>query len=176
MSVFFPLARSRVVGTVVHLAVGYLVSRGLVGMPATDARLDRFGRRLGLLHVPAVLAAALTVLAAVRVLPEEQRESRTLYVSAALGVPLGALCYGYAVGSQVVGIEGVVMPVVAVATGTVVGLGVDRLMEEGDSGPTAAPYLRRDGGATATEYLGVIVPAAAVVAVLVAAGVAGGIT
>lgn len=49
-------------------------------------------------------------------------------------------------------------------------------MEEGDSGPTAAPYLRRDGGATATEYLGVIVPAAAVVAVLVAAGVAGGIT
>ncbi|THA65278.1 hypothetical protein E6P78_18495 [Streptomyces sp. A0958] len=136
---FFPLVRSWVAGTVVHLAVGYLVSRGLVGVLATDARLDDFAWRLGLLHVPAVLMTVLTVLAAARVLPEERRESRTLYVSAALGVPLVALCYGYATAWQVAGVEGAVMPVVAVATGAVVGLGVDRLMEEVDPGPTAAP-------------------------------------
>lgn len=130
--VFAPLALSWAAGAVVRLAVGYLVAHGLVRLLGTDARLDDFAWRLGLLHVPALLATALTVLAAVRVLPEERRGSRALYLSAALGVPLVALCYGYATAWQVAGIEGAVMPVVAAATGAAVGLGVDRLMEEGE--------------------------------------------
>ncbi|WLQ35981.1 hypothetical protein P8A18_22260 [Streptomyces castrisilvae] len=130
--VFLPLALSWAAGAVVRLAVGYLVAHGLVRLLGTEARLDDFAWRLGLLHVPAVLATALTVLAAVRVLPEERRGSRALYLSAALAVPLVALCYGYATAWQVAGIEGAVMPVVAAATGAAVGLGVDRLLEEGE--------------------------------------------
>ncbi|MEU3221582.1 hypothetical protein ABZ695_00305 [Streptomyces sp. NPDC006976] len=129
---FLPLALSWAAGAVVRLSVGYLVAHGLVRLLGTEARLDHFAWRLGLLHVPAVLTTALTVLAAVRVLPEERRGSRALYLSAALAVPLVALCYGYATAWQVAGIEGAVMPVVAAATGAAVGLGVDRLMEEGE--------------------------------------------
>lgn len=130
--VFLPLALSWAAGAVVRLTVGYLVAHGLVRLLGTEARLDHFAWRLGLLHVPAVLTTALTVLAAVRVLPEERRGSRALYLSAALAVPLVALCYGYATAWQVAGIEGAVMPVVAAATGAAVGLGVDRLMEDGE--------------------------------------------
>lgn len=169
---FFPLARSWAVGVVVYLIAGYLVSRGLVQMLATEERLDAFAWRLGLLHVPAVLTTVLTVLAAVRVLPDEQRESRPVYLAAALGVPLGALCYGYAMSWQVAEIEGFVMPVVALATGSAVGLAVDRLMEDGDAeSAPSSPYSWRDGGATATEYLGVIILATAVVGALITTGV-----
>ncbi|WP_406454238.1 hypothetical protein OG782_24165 [Streptomyces sp. NBC_00876] len=174
--VFFPLTRSWAVGIVVYLIAGYLVSRGLVEMLATEERLDVFTWRLGLLHVPAVVTTVLTVLSAARVLPEEQRESRPLYLSAALGVPLGALCYGYAMSWQVSNAEGVVMPLVALATGAAVGLAVDRLMEDSDTEASpATPYSWRDGGATVTEYLGVIILTAAIVAALITTGAGGSI-
>ncbi|MET7340392.1 hypothetical protein [Streptomyces sp. NPDC005547] len=175
-SAFFPLARSWAAGTVVYLAAGYLVSRGLVALLATGDRLDSFAWRLGLLHVPAVLTTVLTVLAAVRVLPEERRVSPPSYLLAGLGVPLGGLCYGYAMAREAVGAEGVLMPLAAAATGTVVGLGLDRLMEDGEPEPMAAPYSWRDAGASATEYLGAIVLATAIVLALITTGVAGGIS
>lgn len=107
--------------------------------------------------MPAVITTALTVLAAARVLPGERRSSRLLYPLASLAVPLVALGYGYAVPWAVTGVEGVLMPVATLVTGSAVGLAVDRLMED-DGTQSAAPgsYNRRDGGATATDYLGVI--------------------
>ncbi|MCX4770161.1 hypothetical protein OG322_12255 [Streptomyces sp. NBC_01260] len=153
----FPLARSWAVGALVHLIAGYLISRGLVERLDTDGRLDVFTWRLALLYVPAVITTALTVLAAARVLPGERRSSRLLYPLASLAVPLVALGYGYAVPWAVTGVEGVLMPVVTLVTGSAVGLAVDRLMED-DGTQSAAPgsYNWRDGGATATDYLGVI--------------------
>ncbi|MEU1473193.1 hypothetical protein ABZ434_33890 [Streptomyces sp. NPDC005761] len=168
------LARCWAVGAVVHVIAAYVASRGLVDMLATDERLDVFTWRLGLQHVPAVLTTVLTVLAAVRVLPAEQRTSRPLHLSAALGVPLAALGYGYAVLWQNSDMEAVLMPVVTLVTGAAVGLSVDRLMDDGDNGsPQAAPYYWRDGGATATDYIGGILVATGMVAALATAGAGG---
>lgn len=168
------LGRCWAVGAVVHVIAGYVISRGLVDPLATGERLDVFTWRLGLQHVPAVLTAVVTVLAAARVLPAERRTSRPLYLSAALGVPLAALGYGYAVLWQLSGMEGVLMPVVTLATGAAVGLAVDRLVDDGDTAsPQATPYYWRDGGATATDYVGGILVATGVIAALATAGVVG---
>ncbi|MET7649213.1 hypothetical protein ABZS83_37465 [Streptomyces sp. NPDC005426] len=167
-------ARCWAVGAVVHVIAGYTMSRGLVDLLATDERLDVFVWRLGLWHVPAVLTTVVTVLAAARVLPGEQRTSRPLYLAAALGVPLAALGYGYAVLWQVTDMEGALMPVVTLATGAAVGLTLDRLIDDSDTqSPRAAPYSWRDGGATATGYVGGILVAAGMVAALATVGAGG---
>lgn len=169
------LARCWAVGAVVHVIAGYVISRGLVDLLATDERLDVFTWRLALQHVPAVLTTVLSVLAAARVLPAEHGTSRSLYLSAVLGVPLAALGYGYAVLWQLSDMEAVLLPVVTLVTGAAVGLAVDRLMEDGDAGAAsqAAPYYWRDGGATDTGYVGGILVAAGMVAALATAGVVG---
>ncbi|THA73060.1 hypothetical protein E6R60_25735 [Streptomyces sp. A0642] len=168
------LARCWAVGAVVHAIAAYVVSRGLVDLLATDERLDVFTWRLALHHGPAVLTTVLTVLAAARLLPAEQRGSRPLYLTAALGVPLAALGYGYAVLWRLPDVEAVLMPVVTLATGAAVGLAVDRLVEDGDAeAPRAAPYYWRDGGSTATGYVGGILVATGMLAALATAGVVG---
>lgn len=177
---FFPLTRSWAAGALVYIATGFLTTRALVETLATDERLETFGWRLALLHLPGVLITVLTVLAAARALPDEQRCSRVLYLSGALAVPVAGLAYGYAVSWEVVGTEGVLMPVVAMVTGASVGLALDRLIEERgtESGspspyPNSRTYNWRDGGATATEYLGVIVLVVAMIGALAMAGVGG---
>lgn len=151
------LARSWAVGALVHLIAGYLIARGLVDQLDTDGRLDVFTWRLALVYVPAVIITALAVLAAARVLPDEQRSSRLLYPLASLAVPLAALGYGYTVPWEAVGVEGVLLPVVTLVTGSAVGLAVDRLMEdEGTQSAVSGSYSWRDDGAAAMGYLGII--------------------
>ncbi|MFD0023918.1 hypothetical protein [Streptomyces sp. NPDC058382] len=172
----FPLVRSWAVGALVHLVAGYLLTRGLVELLATDERLDVFTWRLALVHVPAIITTVVAVLAAARVLPDEQRSSRPLYALATLTVPVVALGYGYAVSWDVVGTEDVLMPVVALVTGVAVGLAVDRLMEDdGVQSPAPGSYNWRDGGATAMEYLGVIVLVVTMAGGMTMAGVGGSI-
>ncbi|MFD3493632.1 hypothetical protein ACFWWB_24200 [Streptomyces sp. NPDC058690] len=172
--VFFPLTRSWAVGALVYVFAGILVTRGLVETLATDERLQDFTWRLALLHVPSVITTLLTALAAARVLPDEQRESRLLYLLATLGVPVVGLAYGLYVSRHVVGVEGVLMPVVVLVTGSAVGLAVDRLLEADEPEP-AAPnsYTWRDSGATAMEYLGVIVLVVTLIGAMAMAGVGG---
>ncbi|MEW1689146.1 hypothetical protein ACIQOF_18245 [Streptomyces sp. NPDC091265] len=175
---FLPLTRSWAAGAVVYLVAGYLISRGLIETLATDERLGVFTWRLALVHVPAIITTVVTVLAAARVLPDEQRVSRPLYLLASLGVPVVALGYGYAVSWQVVGAEGMLMPVVALVTGSAVGLAVDRLMEDDGtqpSSPAGGSYSWRDSGATAMEYLGVIILVVTMVGGMAMAGVGGSI-
>ncbi|WP_329043896.1 hypothetical protein [Streptomyces sp. NBC_01422] len=175
---FFPLSRSWAAGALVYVFGGYLMARALVETLATDERLELFGWRLALLHLPGVLVTVLTVLAAARTLPARHRDSRLLYLLGSLAVPVAGLAYGYAVAWDVVGAEGLVMPAVAMITGAAVGLALDRLIEDRDDG-TANPsaYTRsydwRDGGATATEYLGVIVLVVALIGALALAGLGG---
>ncbi|MFD5138686.1 hypothetical protein ACFWMX_20935 [Streptomyces sp. NPDC058378] len=175
---FFPLSRSWAAGALVYVFGGYLMARALVETLATDERLELFGWRLALLHLPGVLVTVLTVLAAARTLPARHRDARLLYLLGSLAVPVAGLTYGYAVAWDVVGAEGLVMPAVAMVTGAAVGLALDRLIEDRDD-DTANPsaYTRsydwRDGGATATEYLGVIVLVVALIGALALAGLGG---
>ncbi|MFF3729511.1 hypothetical protein ACFYXM_04065 [Streptomyces sp. NPDC002476] len=173
--VFFALTRSWAAGALVYIAAGYLVSRGLVELLATEERLASFGWRLGLLHVPNVITTVLTVLASVRVLPYERRESRVLTLLAALGVPVAAVVYGLAVSWHLVDFEGTLMPVVTLATGSAAGLAVHRLLEdrEDQESPTSYPYSWRDSGATAMEYLGVIVLVVTMIGAMAVAGIGG---
>ncbi|MFF2327883.1 MULTISPECIES: hypothetical protein [unclassified Streptomyces] len=173
--VFFSLTRSWAAGALVYIAAGYLVSRGLVELLATDERLASFGWRLGLLHVPNVITTVLTVLASARVLPDEQRESRLLTLLASLGVPVAALVYGFAVSWHLVGLEGTLMPIVTLATGAAAGMAVDRLLEdrEDESPAPYQPYSWRDSGATAVEYLGVVVLVVTMIGAMAMAGVGG---
>ncbi|MFC8591695.1 hypothetical protein [Streptomyces atroolivaceus] len=178
---FLPLCRSWAAGALVYAVAGFLVARALVETLATDERFELFGWRLALLHLPGVLVTVLTVLAAARTLPGRQRDSRARYLVATLAVPVTGLAFGYAVTWDVVDAEGILMPVAAMATGSAVGLGLDRLLEERRTGPAPLPtYTRsydwRDGGATALEYMGVIVLIVALVGALVMTGVAGRIS
>ncbi|MFS0693982.1 hypothetical protein [Streptomyces nitrosporeus] len=174
---FFPLTRCWAAGALVYAVTGLLFSRALVDTLADGERLGAFGWRLALLHLPAVLVTVLTVLASARVLPGEQRGTRVLFALGTVTVPVAGLVLGYAVTWDVVGTEGVLMPVVAMATGTAVGLGLDRLLEDREDGGASAPYSRsydwRDRGATATEYLGVVLLVVALVGALAMAGVGG---
>ncbi|MDQ0986677.1 hypothetical protein [Streptomyces sp. V2I9] len=174
---FFALTRSWVVGGLVYLALGFVTSRVLVDLLGTEARWETFGWRLALIHLPALVVTLLTVLAAARVMPEEHRESsRTLYLLAVLAVPMGGLLYGFALTGDVVGIEGVLMPAVSLAAGAASGVAVDRLVEERatrDPEPPRYAYNWRDGGATATEYLGVVVLVTLLIGAMAMAGVGG---
>ncbi|MYY15395.1 MULTISPECIES: hypothetical protein [unclassified Streptomyces] len=176
---FLALTRCWAAGALVYIAAGFLVTRTLVETLATGERLDLFGWRLALLHLPGVLITVLTVLASARALPDEHRGSRTRYLSATLAVPLAGLAYGYAVSWDLVNSEGILMPVVAMVTGACVGLALDRLLEDRADTPPMAPvpsrrlYGRPDGGATAVEYLGVVVLVAALFGALALAGLGG---
>ncbi|MGW6286250.1 hypothetical protein [Streptomyces sp. NPDC055107] len=174
---FFALTRSWVTGALVYLAAGFVTSRVLVDLLGTEARLETFGWRLALLHLPALTVTLLTVLASARILPDEYRaSSRTLYLLAALAVPLAGLLYGFAVAGDVVGIEGVLMPGVSLAAGAASGVAVDRLLEERATRTPEPPryaYDWRDGGATATEYLGLVVLVTLLIGAMAMAGVGG---
>ncbi|WP_228990405.1 hypothetical protein [Streptomyces sp. DH8] len=174
---FFALTRSWATGGLVHLALGFAANRLLVELLGTEARWETFGWRLGLIHLPALVVTLLTVLASARVLPEEHRaSSRTLYPLAVLAVPLAGLLYGFAVAGDVVGIEGVLMPAVSLAAGATSGVAVDRLLEERATRAPEPPryaYDWRDGGATASEYLCVVVLVALLVGAMAMAGVGG---
>ncbi|MFJ3299336.1 hypothetical protein [Streptomyces bacillaris] len=173
---FLALTRSWAAGTLVYVAAGFLTSRVLLELLGSGARLETFGWRLALLHIPALAVTLLTVLAAARLLPDEYRESRTLYLLAALTVPLAGLAYGFAVSWEAVGIEGVLMPVVSLAAGAASGVAVDRLLEERATRlapPPTYSYNWRDGGVTATEYLGVVVLVVTLIGAMAMAGVGG---
>ena len=178
---FFPLSRSWAAGALVYAIAGYMMARALVETLATDERLELFGWRLALLHLPGVLVTVLTVLAAARALPERQRESRSLYLLGTLAVPVAGLAFGYVATWDVVDAEGLLMPVVAMVTGAAVGLALDQLLEERGTGPAPpSTYTRsydwRDGGVTAMEYTGVIVLVVALVGALLMTGIGGRIS
>ncbi|MEV2245000.1 hypothetical protein [Streptomyces sp. NPDC049970] len=176
---FLPLSRSWAAGALVYVITGFLTTRALVETLATDDRLDQFGWRLALLHLPSVLITVLTVLASARTLPGRLRDSRLFHPLGTLTVPVTGLAFGYAVTWDVVDTEGLLMPAVAMVTGGALGLALDRLLAERGTGAAPAPPARtrsydwRESGATATEYLGVIVLVVALIGALAMAGIGG---
>ncbi|MGW2281706.1 hypothetical protein [Streptomyces sp. NPDC001770] len=144
------MIRSWVAGAFVQLGGGFMVGRALDVTLGTPERLDSFGWRLGLLHLPGLAVTACAVLAAARLLPDSHRASRVLYPLGCLAVPLTVLAHGYAVSWDLADIEGVLMPAASLVTGAAVGIAVDRLLEERATvavPPPSYPYGRRhDGG------------------------------
>ncbi|MGW1462830.1 hypothetical protein ACWCPT_00555 [Streptomyces sp. NPDC002308] len=148
-----PLIRSWVAGALVQLAAGFMVGRALEVTLSTPKRLDDFGWRLGLLHLPGLAVTVCAVLAAARLLPESHRASRVLYPLGCLAVPLARLAHGYAVSWNLADIEGVLMPAASLVTGAAVGIAVDRLLEERATAPLpppSYPYDRRHDGGSRT--------------------------
>ncbi|MFD6421615.1 hypothetical protein [Streptomyces sp. NPDC060198] len=150
---FAPLTRSWTAGALVFVTLCFMADRASDVMLGSPERLEDFGSRLLLLHVPRLAVTALAVLVAARLLPETHRASRTLYPLGCLTVPLVGLGYGYGVSWELVGIEGVLMPAVSLLTGAVVGIALDRLLDERASphSPPSSyrypyPSGRRDGG------------------------------
>ncbi|MGW0857951.1 hypothetical protein ACWD3D_22215, partial [Streptomyces sp. NPDC002690] len=123
---FGPLARSWVAGALVFVALGFMADRASDVMLGPPERLEDFGRRLVLLHVPRLAVTALAVLAAARLLPDSHRASRTLYPLGCLTVPLAGLGYGYAISWDLAGIEGLLMPAASLIAGAAVGIALDR--------------------------------------------------
>ncbi|WP_432104914.1 hypothetical protein [Streptomyces sp. bgisy091] len=179
---FFPLSRSLAAGALVYVVAGFVFARALIETLATDERLELFGWRLGLLHLPNIAVTALTVLASTRAFPARHRDSRALFLLGSLTVPVAALVYGYVTTWDVADAEGLLMPLVAVVTGAAVGLGLDALIEgrdtdaQGSRAYQTRSYDWRDNGATALEYTGVIILVVALVGALTLTGVAGRIS
>ncbi|MFD6530086.1 hypothetical protein [Streptomyces sp. NPDC060184] len=150
---FLPLVRSWVAGALVLVAAGFMVGRALEVTLGTPERLESFGWRLGLRHVPSLAVTALAVLAAARLLPERLRASRMLYPLGCLAVPLAGLGHGYAVswGWDLADIEGLLMPAASLVTGAAAAIAVDRLLEERATAPVppsaySSAYDRRHHG------------------------------
>ncbi|MFE3515022.1 hypothetical protein [Streptomyces sp. NPDC059166] len=179
---FFPLSRSLAAGALAYVLSGMLLASVLIETLASDERLELFGWRLALLHLPNVVVTVLTVLASARAFPARHRGSRVLYLLGTLTVPVAGLAYGYWTTWDAADAESVLMPAVVVVTGAAVGLALDRLIEErGTDAPPPVPYGTRaydwrDKGATALEYTGVIVLVVALVGALTLTGVASRIT
>ncbi|MET9803449.1 hypothetical protein [Streptomyces sp. NPDC006368] len=177
---FLALVCGWAAGVIVYVGCGVLFSRALFEPLADAARLESFTWRLALLHVPSALTTVLSVLAAARVVSRNHRDSLALRLTAALGIPLAGLVYGLWVSWDVVSAEGVFMPAAGLLTGAAAGLALDGLLEARAT-PPAAPFPApprpgpawRDRGATATEYLGVIVVVVALISALALAGVGG---
>ncbi|MCX5399407.1 hypothetical protein [Streptomyces sp. NBC_00102] len=160
---FLPLFRSWAAGALVFVALGFLADRTVDATLGTPERMESFAWRLGLLHVPGLAVAAFAVLAAARPLPERHRASRLLYPLGCLTAPTVVLGLGYGRGYgdghrygdampwnlDALGIEGVLMPVATLAAGAVLGVVVDRLLEERAAAPEPPytyPYDWRSGG------------------------------
>ncbi|MGW2860289.1 hypothetical protein [Streptomyces sp. NPDC001205] len=163
--VFFPLMRSWAAGIVALYGSGYLLGFAYDAF-ANVERLDSFAWRLALIHLPNVLGTVLAVWIAARLLPEPHRESALLYLAAALAMPILAAARALLVAWGLLTVEGISMMAAAAVFGGAAGLALDHLFRPRRGGPTVTTHGWGDSGASATEYMGTIVVAAAVVTAL----------
>ncbi|MEU9197058.1 hypothetical protein [Streptomyces hundungensis] len=160
---FFPLMRSWAAGIVMLYGSGTLLGFAYDAFATTD-RLDSFGWRFALIHLPNLLTTVLAVWLAARLLPEPHPTSRPLYLAAALAVPVLAAVRTLLVAREFLAAEGAMMMAATAVFGSAAGLALDHLRQARRRGPAA--YGWGDSGASATEYMGTIVVVAAVVTAL----------
>ncbi|CAM5422639.1 hypothetical protein [Streptomyces abikoensis] len=163
--VLFSLMRSWAAGLVVTGVAGYLLGGLVTEALATPERLEAFGWRLALLHVPGMLVVTLSALAAARLHPEPYRYSLPLHLLAALAVPVAVTLRNLLVSWDLLVAEGVWTGVSSLVFGGMCALLLDRL-REGRAGRDRRPW--DDLGQTATDYIGMVVVVVAVIAGLLA--------
>jgi hypothetical protein len=172
-STFLGLVRCWAVAIVVQQLLQWAFTVSLFEPLATQERLESFTWRLLLLHIPALVGFGAATFSAARVHKEPGRASVPLHLLATLTVPVTTWAIGLATTWGTVNAEGVGMPLAALCTGAAAALGVDRMKSgrDEDRSPFGAVPVRRTGGfrargdrgATASEYLGVIVVVTALI-------------
>lgn len=158
---------------VVQQGLAWFFSVALFAPLASEERLESFGWRLLLLHVPGLLAVFGGVLAAGRLHPSPGRLSWPRHLTATLTAPLVSLAFSLGTTWSMLAAEAIGMALATLAFGSATALALDHAMS-GD-GPDTGNLVGRgvparhaygrgwDRGATATEYLGVIVVVASLV-------------
>ncbi|MEH6374113.1 hypothetical protein V7793_07155 [Streptomyces sp. KLMMK] len=165
-SPFFPLIRSWAVGFLALYGVGYVLELTGVGALLTDERLSSLAWRLMLIWAPNLLCNALAGWVAARILPEAYRDSLSLVLLAALGAPVLSCAESLFSGWDFWGAEAV-----GVIAGTAVvggGVGALTVFLGGAARGSDVHYNWGDSGATAVEYIGMLVVVVAIMVALAA--------
>ncbi|WP_411071603.1 hypothetical protein [Streptomyces sp. cmx-4-25] len=125
------LVRVWAAGLIVLLFSEYLQVTYFYGTFADAPRLEGFGGRLLLVHVPNALCVALTVWVSGRLHREPSRSSRAHHAAALFAVPAFAQVVSLAVQWERASAEGLSMSCAVVVVGAFCGRAADRL-QEGD--------------------------------------------
>lgn len=122
---FFGLMRAWAAGVVALLACQYVLSSAVSQPLASMDRMESFGWRLALFHLPTLVCALLATLAAARVHPEPHRYRAGQHLLACLAVPLASRGVVMSMNWPLLTVEGIVAPTLAVIGGCVIGVMVD---------------------------------------------------
>ncbi|MFD4716981.1 hypothetical protein ACFWOY_09340 [Streptomyces sp. NPDC058423] len=126
----FALARAWATGVVVLLFTEYVQATVVYEHVATAARMETFGGRLLLIHLPNALCIALAVWAAARIHRPPFRESAPWHLTAALTVPVAAQLLNMGLQWERLSVEGLLMSNAVLVVGCVAGCAADRLQED----------------------------------------------
>ncbi|MFE0088334.1 hypothetical protein [Streptomyces sp. NPDC058991] len=124
------LARAWAAGVVVLLFTEYVLARVVYEHLATAARMETFGGRLLLIHLPNALCVGLAVWAAARIHRAPFRDSTPWHLTAALTVPTAVQLLDIGLHWERLSAEGLSMSNAVLAVGCVAGCAADRLQED----------------------------------------------
>ncbi|MEU7282591.1 hypothetical protein AB0A69_28010 [Streptomyces sp. NPDC045431] len=117
------------VGIVVLVVTEYAQATLVYEHLASEARLETFGGRLLLIHLPNALCVALAAWAAGRSHREPYRERPARHLAAVLAVPVAAQALNMALQWRELAAEGLFLSNAVLAVGCVAGYAADRLQE-----------------------------------------------
>ncbi|WP_455362075.1 hypothetical protein [Streptomyces sp. SYSU K21746] len=126
----FALMRAWAAGIVVLVLTEYLQVTLVYEPLASVARLESFGGRLMLVHLPNAVCIALAAWAAARVHREPFRTAPVQHVSAAVAVPVSAQLLNMAVQWDDLAAEGLLLSNAVLVVGCVAGCALDRLQDD----------------------------------------------
>ncbi|WP_432075150.1 hypothetical protein [Streptomyces wuyuanensis] len=126
----FALARAWAAGVVVLLFTEYVQATVVYEHVATPSRMETFGGRLLLIHLPNALCVALAVWAAARIHRVPYRDSVPWHLTAALVVPISAQLLNMGLQWERLSAEGLLMSNAVLVLGCVTGYAADRLQED----------------------------------------------
>lgn len=126
----FALARAWAAGIVVLVVTEYVQATVVYEYVATPGRMETFGGRLLLIHIPNAICLALAAWAAARVHREPFRHSLPQHVTASIAVPIVAQLLNMAVQWEEMAAEGLFMSNAVLAVGCVSGYMAARLQDD----------------------------------------------
>ncbi|MCZ7458324.1 hypothetical protein [Streptomyces sp. WMMC940] len=126
----FALARAWAAGAVVLLFTEYVQATVVYEHVATAARMETFGGRLLLIHLPNALCIGLAVWAAARIHRAPFRDSVPWHLTSALTVPVAAQLLNMGLQWERLSAEGLLMSNAVLAVACVAGWAADRLQED----------------------------------------------
>ncbi|MFF0060415.1 hypothetical protein ACFYRC_02505 [Streptomyces sp. NPDC005279] len=127
---FLALVRAWAAGAVVLVLTEYVQATLVHDYVATGPRLDTFGGRLLLIHLPNALCVAPAAWAAARIHREPYRASTPRHLTASFAVPVVAQLFNMAVQWEELAAEGLLLSNAVLVVGCVAGYTGDRLQDE----------------------------------------------